>query len=39
MVDNEHDHMLQTVNSTMREHLEADDPHGSRAYTDAVAER
>ena len=39
MVDREHDHMLQTVNSTMRQHLEADDPHGSRAYTDAKVQQ
>ena len=39
MVDTEHDHMLQTVNSTMRQHLEADDPHGSRAYTDAAIQQ
>lgn len=36
MVDAEHDDMLQTVNSTMAKHLEADDPHGSKAYTDAA---
>lgn len=34
MVDTEHDHMLQTVNSTMRQHLEQDDPHGSKVYAD-----
>ena len=36
MVDTEHDHMLQTVNSTMRQHLEQDDPHGSKVYADEV---
>lgn len=35
MVDTEHDHMLDTVNSTMRSHLDATDPHGDRAYTDS----
>ena len=39
MVDKEHDHMLQTVNSTMRQHLEAEDPHGDRAYTNSLLDQ
>ena len=35
MVDNEHDHMLQTVNVAMQTHLNGEDPHGDRAYSDS----
>lgn len=39
MIDTEHDHILQTVNSTMRKHLEMEDPHGSNSYTDEVIQQ
>ena len=36
MVDNEHDHMLDTVNTTMQNHLNSNDPHGTKAYTNSA---
>ena len=39
MVDTEHDHMLETVNSTMRNHLEAEDPHGAKAYAESILQQ
>lgn len=38
-IDWEHDHMLDTVNSTMRAHLDAEDPHGDRAYVDSITQQ
>lgn len=35
MVDREHDHMLNTVNIAMQSHLDGEDPHGDRAYSDS----
>lgn len=35
MIDAEHDDMLNSVSVSMQTHLNAEDPHGDRAYSDA----
>lgn len=39
MIDEEHDHMLNTVTSTMSQHLEAEDPHGAKTYADSILQQ
>jgi hypothetical protein len=36
MVDREHDHMVNTVSVSMQNHLNTDDPHGTKAYANSV---